>query len=231
MATEEQEDQPVTKPVTMLDAIKAKNLVPMLPANDVMRIGSDALREYQLDLDSCRGGANPSEKHYAQSDGFHQRYDRAMAVAMQVRKEKTFPWPNASNVVFPLLTTAAIQFQARAYPAIIDGGQVVKGRVLGPDPDGSKRERADRVAHHMTWQFLNDVPGWEEDTDKLLLQLPIVGCVFRKTWRDGVRDQNNSETVTAKDFVVKDKIEHDVSSDLAAIISERRAQVAKLNGQ
>lgn len=174
--------------VTMLDAIKAPNLVPLLPESEVNRIGSDAVREYATDLASC--------------EDFHARYDRAMDTAMQVKKDKTFPWPSASNVIFPLLTTSSIQFQARAYPAIIDGNSVVKGRVVGPDPDGTKRERADRVANHMTWQFLNDVPGWEEDTDKLLLQLPIVGCVFRKTWHDGVRDQNNSETVSAKDFVV-----------------------------
>jgi chaperonin GroES len=54
----------------------------------------------------------------------------------------------------------------------------------------------------MSWQFLNDVPGWEEDTDKLLLQLPIVGCVMRKTWHDPIRNQNNSETISAKDFVI-----------------------------
>lgn len=200
--------------VTMLEAIKAPNLVPLLNAHDVGRIGSDALQEYQTDLESCKD--------------FHKRYDRAMDTAMQVKKAKTFPWANASNVVFPLLPTAAIQFQARAYPAIIDGGQVVKGAVLGNDagvpmghnggppmePDaepqwqvkpGAKRDRADRVAAYMTWQFLNDVPGWEEDTDKLLLQLPIVGCVMRKTWRDTIRNQNNSETVTAKDFVVNYK--------------------------
>jgi chaperonin GroES len=30
------------------------------------------------------------------------------------------------------------------------------------------------------------VEGWEEDTDALLLQLPIVGCAFRKVcWKDG----------------------------------------------
>jgi chaperonin GroES len=180
-----------TSRVTMLDAIKLANLVPKLAASDVSKIGSDALQEYQTDLTSC--------------EDFHERYDRAMDTAMQVKKDKTFPWKNASNVIFPLLTTAAIQFQARAYPAIIDGGKVVKGAVLGPDPEGQKRERADRVASYMTWQFLNDVPGWEEDTDKLLLQLPIVGCVFRKTWRDTLRNQNNSETVTAKDFVVNYK--------------------------
>lgn len=189
--TEFDEVTDVSAKVTMLDAIKAPNLVPMLKEADVNRIGYEALAEYEIDLESCKD--------------FHERYDRAMDTAMQVRKAKTFPWPNASNIIFPLLTQSAIQFQARAYPAIIDGGQIVKGRVLGEDPDGQKRERADRVAHHMTWQFLNDVPGWEEDTDKLLLQLPIIGCVFRKTWRDTVRDQNNSETISAKDFVVNYK--------------------------
>lgn len=181
----------MTKRVTMLDAIKAPNLVPLLPEADVAKIGSEALREFEIDRESCKD--------------FRDRYDRSMDAAMQTRKAKSFPWPNASNIVFPLLTTAAIQFSARAYPAVVDGGQVVKGRVLGQDPDGVKRDRADRMAAHMTWQFLNDVPGWEEDTDKLLLQLPIVGCVFRKTWHDGVRNQNNAETVSAKDFVVHDK--------------------------
>lgn len=178
----------VEAPVSMLDAVMAQNLVPLLNEADVNRIGFDALQEFQTDYESCKD--------------FRERYERAMDVAMQRTKAKTYPWPGASNVVFPLLTQAAIQFQARAYPAIIDGGQVVKGRVQGPDPKGEKRERAGRIAAHMTWQFLNDVPGWEEDTDKLLLQLPIVGCVFRKTWHDPICNQNNSETVSAKDFVV-----------------------------
>src|SRR3546814_13794070 len=70
-------------------------LVPKLPEADVMRIGSEAVREYATDLESCRE--------------FHERYDRAMDMAMQVKKAKTFPWINASNVVFPLLTQSAIQ--------------------------------------------------------------------------------------------------------------------------
>lgn len=182
------EDTETETQVSLIDAMNAPNLVPLLDDADVSRIGSEALREYEIDLESCKD--------------FHDRYDRAMDSAMQVRKAKTYPWANASNVSFPLLTQACVQFQARAYPAVIDGGNVVKARVLGNDPDGQKRERADRVQAFMTWQFLNDVPGWEEDTDRLLLALPIVGCMFRKTWRDPIFARNNSETVFAKDFVV-----------------------------
>lgn len=187
--------------VSILEAMQAANLVPFLAPNDVARIGGEAVAEYAIDAASC--------------EEFRKRYDRAMDMAMQVKKPKTFPWPSASNVIYPLLTEAAIQFQARAYPAIIDGQSVVKAKIVGPDdgemgPDGqpiegtagSKRDRADRVANYMNWQFLNDIPGWEDDTDRLLLQLPIVGCVMRKTWLDPLRNQVNSETISAKDFVV-----------------------------
>ena len=180
----------VAEPINLLDAVAAPNLVPLLKAPDVTRIGYEALQEYETDKETLTD--------------FHARYERAMDIAMQRTKPKTFPWVNASNVVFPLLTQAAIQFQARAYPAIIDGGNVVKGKVVGPDPDGTKADRAKRVAAYMTWQFLNDVPGWEEDTDRLLLQLPIVGCVLRETWHDPVTGQNNSETISAKDFVINE---------------------------
>jgi chaperonin GroES len=112
------------------------------------------------------------------------------------------PWPKASNVKFPLLTVAAVQFQARAYPAIVDGSNLVKGRVLGPDPDGEKRKRADRIGAHMTWQLLYRMPGWEEETDRLLLQLPICGCVFRKSYYDSIAGSNCSEMVSGEDFII-----------------------------
>lgn len=178
----------VGKQITLLEAMQSTNLVPELAEQDVNRIGQEAITEYAIDLASLKD--------------FHQRFDQSMAWAMQETVEKTFPWPRASNVIYPLLTEAAIQFQARSYPAIIDGNAVVKPRVLGPDPDGAKRQRGDRVAAFMNWQFLYDIPGWEDDTDRLLLQLPIVGCVMRKTWLDPIRNQVNSETISAKDFIV-----------------------------
>lgn len=119
-----------------------------------------------------------------------------------VRRNGIPVWCGNSNVKFPLLTVAAIQFQATAYPAIVDGSNLVKGRVMGPDPDGQKRQRADRIGDHMTWQLMYRMPDWEEETDKLLLMLPIAGCVFRKTYYDSVANTNCSEMVSGEDFVV-----------------------------
>ncbi len=211
-------------PLTIKDILQAENLLDLIEDNEITRIGSLCLTEFEADLQSRKDG---DEGHC-----WEDRYKRYLDIAMQVRKAKTFPWPNASNVKYPMLTTAAVQFQARAYPAIVDGSNLVKGRVLGDDsgipqispdgqpmfqppaeegvqpepvwqvPPGAKRDRADRIGEHMTWQLLYDMPGWEEDTDRLLLMLPIVGCVFRKTYYDSVRQKNVSRMVNALDFVI-----------------------------
>jgi chaperonin GroES len=74
--------------------------------------------------------------------------------------------------------------------------------VLGPDPDGTKAARAERIGQHMTWQLLFRMAGWEEETDRLLLMLPITGCVFRKTYYDSIANANCSEMVSGEDFII-----------------------------
>jgi chaperonin GroES len=167
--------------------IDVPNLVSMLDAERVKKIGQEVVRGYEIDK------ASRSE--------WEKQTQVAMDLAMQVAQEKSFPWPKAANVKYPLITTAAIQFSARAYPAIVRGADVVKGEVLGPDPDGAKKQRADRIGRHMSYQVLEEVPDWDEDVDKLLMRMSIVGCEFRKTYFDTMMGRNCSDLVPAK-FVV-----------------------------
>lgn len=164
------------------------NLADHIEEHELNKIGQRVIKDVAIDEKS--------------REDWCKRYDRWLNIALQVREPKNSPWPGASNVKYPVLTVASIQFQARAYPAIVDGSNLVKGRVLGPDPDGTKRSRADRIAQHMTWQLLYRMPGWEEDTDKLLLMLPITGTVIRKTYYDSIENANCSEMIPAKDFVI-----------------------------
>jgi chaperonin GroES len=62
-----------------------------------------------------------------------EKTEQAMKLAMQHTEPKQYPWPKAANVIFPLMTTAAMQFAARAYPAIVMGREIVKGVVIGKD--------------------------------------------------------------------------------------------------
>lgn len=182
------EQEPEAQALDIHAILEADNIAELLDENELASIGQRCLRDFKIDEESRRDWLDD--------------YKRYLDVAMQVKQAKNFPWPKASNLKFPLLTQAAVQFQARAYPAIVDGQNLVKGRVLGPDPDGVKRSRADRVAQHLSWQLLFDMPDWEEDTDRLLGMLPIVGCAFRKTYYDEVAGHNCSVMVPAEDFVV-----------------------------
>lgn len=172
----------------LLDIMRTPNLATFLDASRLARIGDDLCRDKTID--------DASRKDWL-SD-----HDDALKAAMQKREPKTSPWPGAANVKYPTLTVAAIQFQARAYPAIIDGVNLVKGRVMGPDPDNSKADRAKRIGEHMSYQLLYDLPDWEPETDRLTLMLPIVGCIFRKTYFDPLQGKPASTIVMASDFVV-----------------------------
>lgn len=179
----------VAEELTLTDILTPNvNLADFIEENKLNSIGQRVIKDFEID-ERSRGD-------------WEEKYDRWLDIAMQVRAPKNTPWAGASNVKYPVLTTASIRFQAEAYPVIVDGSNLVRGRVLGPDPNGDKRARADRMGQHMTWQLLYRMPGWEEDTDKLLLMLPITGTVIRKTYYDSIENANCSEMIPAKDFVI-----------------------------
>jgi chaperonin GroES len=184
--TEEAEQAPA---FDLMAAIQSPNIAEDLDDSILAQIGAKVIEEFKIDEQSRK------------ESGWEERYKDAMKLALQTKEAKNYPWPNASNVKYPLISTAAIQFNARAYPAIIDGPEIVKGAVKGrPTPE--KVARADRVGAHMSYQLLEEMDDWEEDTDRLLMQLPIVGCAFRKTWFDPLKGYNCSHLVSALDFVV-----------------------------
>lgn len=69
-------------------------------------------------------------------------------------------------------------------------------------PPGAKQERADRVADYMNVYVEFRMDDWEEDTDDLLNQIPIVGCGFRKLWWDAREGKQCASYVSALDLVV-----------------------------
>ena len=196
----------------LLGWIKSKNIAEDLDKELLTKIGVRVVREYDIDETS-------------RSD-WKTKTEQAMDLAMQVAKEKQYPWPKAANVIYPLMTTAAIQFAARAYPAIVANRSVVKGVVVGnddgepainpqtgqpamqPGPDGQpqpvwqvqpgeKQNRADGIGEHMSWQLLDEQSEWEPETDAMLHILPIVGCDFRKSYFDPCKGRNSSLRVPA----------------------------------
>ncbi len=193
------------------------NIADKLDGDEKDKIAYKVIEGWKLDKNSRAGREN--------------RMREAMDMAMQVVEEKNYPWPKASNVKFPLLTVASIQFAARAYPSLIQDGKVAKGKIIGKDeymqpvidpntgepavdpqtgqplpPEKvslGKQARADRIAEAMNFQLMEEMEHWEEDTDRLTNILPIVGCVFRKTYYDALNSKPDSVIVYPQDLYVK----------------------------
>lgn len=166
---------------------KAPNLTTEFTPVDLGRIGALVVEQYRTDL--------------ASRTKWEDRNAAGMDLAMQITPDKSFPWPNCANVAFPLVTIAALQFHARAYPAIVSGTDVVKCR-LPFEATPEETAQADAVGRYMSWQLLEEDCSWEEGTDRALLNYSIVGCVFKKTYFSPSAGYNVSEVVFARDLVI-----------------------------
>lgn len=191
----------------------------MMDDSQRSRLGQEVVEDYEKDLTD----REPWEKVAKES--------LEKAAQEKPVTEKTYPWSNASNVNYPLLTIAGLQFNARAYPAIVKGDEAVSVKVVGKDrgmpqmvpdatgnvaplmdpqtgepvwarPPGFKSARATRVKEYLNTTIFYRMDDWESDTDMLLMQLPIVGCAFRKVYYDADRQKHCSDLVPALNLVV-----------------------------
>lgn len=155
------------------------------------------------------------------------RIEQLYKLALQVKEQKNYPFEKASNIKYPLLTKAALKFAEMAFPAVVRDDSVVKGKIIGSDEGtdtikdskggdmadpktnqpmkinaGQKARRGNRVSKFMSNQVLEKMDGWEDDMDKLLHVIPIVGLCWKKTIYDFVDKQPDTKLVLPQYLVL-----------------------------
>lgn len=120
----------IQKILQLADA--GENLADEIDKDDLSKIGNDAVQAYDVDLDSRR-----------EWDEMNHEW---MKLALQIKENKTYPWKDAANIKYPLLTTAALQFSARAYPSLVPSFDIVKAKPLGKTPQSVNPESAPQMA-------------------------------------------------------------------------------------
>lgn len=93
----------------------------LLTDEQIATLGTKVVEDYERDDASRRDWKEKACK----------AQDRA---AQEKLEPKEYPWKSASNVSYPLLTVAALQFAARAYPAIVKNDEAVLIKVFGSTP-------------------------------------------------------------------------------------------------
>jgi len=105
-----------TKITLDVETLRSPNLVPRFSEDEMDALGHMVVEDFERDRQT--------------RFEWEQRMANALRLALQVTEKKTFPWEGAANVKFPLITIAAMQYQSRAYPALVNGPSPVAARPL-----------------------------------------------------------------------------------------------------
>jgi chaperonin GroES len=80
--------------------LSSQNIAESLDKDQLIFIGNQVSEGYENDLSSRKE--------------WEKDLTNWTELALQISNDKTYPWPNAANIKYPLLATAAMQFAARA---------------------------------------------------------------------------------------------------------------------
>lgn len=180
-------DTVLTTKLKLKDIVKMPNVATRLTPEELTYLGTLAVDGYVADK-LTRGD-------------WEARNAKAIKLALQLAEKKSFPWTGASNVKFPLVTIAALQFLARI-SSLTGGRQLAKLESWGVDVDGKKAQRAERIGTHISYQLLEQNPNWLDDDEQAKFSASLLGCAIKKSFHDGVEGINRSEHVPVMDFVV-----------------------------
>lgn len=165
----------------------SRNYAEEIDQEDLDSLGMQIVDQVEIDLDS--------------RSEWEEQNDLWMSLAAQFLETKNYPWPNASNVKFPLISTAALQFHARSYPALVNEANLVKIRKHGESSE-EKNARANRIQEHMSYQILEEMTEWQEDMDRLLYVLPITGLVYKKVYYSPALRRITAPIILARDVII-----------------------------
>lgn len=163
------------------------NLAEHMDESDLDRVGSDMVNAVDQDV-----------KSYAD---WTEAYLRGIKYLGFKVEEKTYPFKGACGAYDPLLAEAVIRFQATARGELLPADGPVKVKVVGT-PNSAVEQQAERVKTFMNLYLTEMAPEYYEDTDKMLMWLPIVGSTFKKVYQDPVLGRARSDFIPPDQFVV-----------------------------
>ena len=132
---------------------------------------------------------------------WEQRHAEAIKLALQVKEVKDFPWTNCSNVKFPSLTIAVLQFLARI-SIMTKGRNLAKVEHIGGDRTGEKALRAKRISRHISLQLTEEDSNWRDSDEQMKFSACLVGSAFKRTTPNLVKGKTISEHVPAMNLIM-----------------------------
>ena len=178
------QEQAVLQTQEAIAKVNINNLAESINPDVLQKMGSKVVEEYDNDIQSRRE--------------WEERRANWVKLFAGLKDKKNYPFKDASNVHVPLMGMACLQFQSRAYDALLPAKDVMTAY----STDGKSKAQAERVTKHMNWQLRFQMEEWEDDMDALLLSLAINGTAFKKTYYDPILKRTASRLLTVDELVL-----------------------------
>lgn len=184
---------------TLLKYLNSDNVADFLDDDQKKQIAEDVILGYEIDEDSRAVWLETNKQ--AMKIIKHCEDDNADG-------DKDFPFTGSAKVVYPLLAPAVIQMAARMCMHIVQNDTVCKFKVLGPDPDGAKAQKASKMTNYASYHFLIEDQDWLKDSHKLMSVVASWGTGFRQVYYDPITKQAVDELLPPEDVIIN----HNLSS-------------------
>jgi len=125
--------------ITLLtqDAAQYLDFQTILDTDNLAEILSGEMRASVADKVSTRYNTDLQSRSEKQ-----KQLQEIIKYVLSQSERRSFPFEGASNVIFPLISTACVEFAAKCYPEIFKDGNIVKAKVIGSD-DGEVMKDAE----------------------------------------------------------------------------------------
>ena len=163
------------------------NLAEHMSEKDLQNIASDLLEDFETD--------QSSRKEWVDT------YVDGLKLLGMKYEDRTEPWPGACGVFYPLLSEAAVRFQAESIMETFPASGPVKTQIVGKATK-EKEDAAERVKDDMNWRLTEQMPEYRPEHEKMLWSLALAGSAFKKVYYDPGLARQVSMFVPAEDIVV-----------------------------
>lgn len=180
-------EQELTDPETAAEIDHDANLAELLDEQDLQSMASELVAFFLSD--------RQTRSEWAMA------YVKGLDLLGMRLEDRTQPWEGASGVFHPMMTEAAIHFQAQAMGELYPASGPVRTKIVGK-LTAEKLAQSQRVENEMNYLITEEMPDYREEMEQMLFRLSLAGSAFKKIHFDPNLEVPKATFVPAEDFVI-----------------------------
>lgn len=178
----------------LLNIADQLNITDSLDDDTIDQIVRDITSNYEIDLQSRAKWLDDNKEAID------------LVKVLENMETKEFPFNKASKAIYPLLSLAVIHLSSRLITNLVRQNRVAECAVLGADPDGMKKAKAEQVSSFISYELLVESDTWLLEMHKLCHILSAWGMAFKRVYYDPTEQRIQYELIAPESVVINNNI-------------------------